>query len=132
MAPEEITEGNQIIAEFMSVPKCDRCSDCGEYKFGIGVFYHPSEMRYHNSWNWLIPVVEQIESIEDPHHGKFQVYIHGNVCSIQGSNLWKSLLPGLSYGDVYLGDVNAIFPTKLESAYYNVVQFLKWYKEFKK
>lgn len=48
MMDEEIIAGNKLIAEFIG------------YKY-----LHPSgdyscELRYHSSWNWLMPVIEKI------------------------------------------------------------------------
>lgn len=62
-----IEEGNKIIAEFMGIPKCDRCGgdDCGKYKFGPGIYYYPKEMNYSTSFDWLMPVVHKIGSL--PH-----------------------------------------------------------------
>ena len=92
-------------------------------------------LKYHSSWDWLMPVVEKIESIHDKHHGYFGVHISSNTCSIQGTNLWKSLLLAIPfdaskpYGPVYCSDTNAIFDTKIESTWYAVVSFIKWYNK---
>jgi len=57
---------NKLIAEFMQIPKCDRCGDldCGQYKFGVGNYWHPKYMQYSRSWDWLMPVVEKIETMD--------------------------------------------------------------------
>jgi len=83
--------------------------------------------KFDKEWNWLMPVVEKIENLHDDHHGYFQVHIHSNACDIQGTNLWKAIEPGSTYGDVYMSDPNAILNTKIESTYHNVIQFIKWY-----
>lgn len=86
-------------------------------------------------FNRLMPVVEKIESIYDDHHGYFAVHISSNGCNIQGTNLWKTLEGREGYNTpdtaVYMSDPNAILGTKLESTYYNVVQFIKWYNQEK-
>lgn len=65
-AMQEVENGNRLIAEFMGVEKCIRCDpeDCGRYKFGESNYYFPLEMQYHTSWDWLMPVVEKIISID--------------------------------------------------------------------
>jgi hypothetical protein len=85
--------------------------------------------NWHCSWDWLIPVVEKIEEINDPHHGYFGVYINSNGCIIQGTNLWKSLQAGYEGEPVYM--INCIYPTKLEAVYNAVIGFIKWYNNEK-
>lgn len=55
---------NNLIAEFMQIPKCQRCENCGAYQYGPGVIFHPKEMKYHSSWDWLMPVIEKISQIK--------------------------------------------------------------------
>ena len=57
---------NKLIAEFMEIPKCSRCADCGAYQFGPAVIFFPRNMDYHKSWDWLMPVAKKcIESYGD-------------------------------------------------------------------
>jgi hypothetical protein len=87
-------------------------------------------INYDRDWNELMKVVEKIESIENKHHGYFQVHIHSNSCDIQGTNLWKAIENLQEYGWVYMSDPNAILGTKFESTYYNVVAFIKWWNDY--
>jgi len=115
---QEMRANNELIANFMN------------WQHHEDPKYHNHEManlKYHFDWNWLMPVVEKIESIQDEHHGYFGVHISSNSCSIQGTNLWKAIEPNSKYGAVYMSDPNAILSTKIESTYYNVVEFIKWY-----
>ncbi len=107
-------EGNSIIDTFMELSKVDKWNGKGEY---------------HKSWHLLMPVVEKIESIHDSHHGYFGVHISSNSCSIQGTNLHRDIQDS-NYGSVYISDPNAILETKIESTWYNVVEFIKWYNEY--
>jgi len=128
---------NELIAEFMGFFAFETSiQGFSIYKLldsngnPIHPYYGPfnqNTMRFDKSWDWIMPVVEKIESIYDDHHGYFTVHIHSNACDIQGTNLWKAIEPESIYGDVYMSDPNAIFNTKIESTYYNVVQFIKWY-----
>lgn len=60
----DIHEGNKLIAEFMGIPKCGRCSgDCGLYKFGSGIYYSPDKMEYRSDWNWIMPVWKKFREI---------------------------------------------------------------------
>jgi hypothetical protein len=82
------------------------------------------EMAFHWDWNLLMLVVEKIEEIRNDDYGWFQVYINGNECTIQSKNVnvHKYDL------ETYMSNPNAIFETKVQSTFYNVVNFLKWYK----
>lgn len=65
-------EENKLIAEFMGIPKCDRCEkDCDHYKFGSGNYSLPKNMGYHHQWEWLMPVVEKICDYEFPPDREF-------------------------------------------------------------
>ena len=62
------TENNKLIAEFMGLiteegkylaPPIDELST-----IGMGLYVSLDEMRYHTSWDWLMPVVEEIDHLE--------------------------------------------------------------------
>lgn len=125
-------QNNKLIAEFLGwkyfqfVPGKERVgwyNDKNKY-----VCRGHRELKFDYDWNWLMLAVERIEEIQDPQHGRFSVYIRQNECSIQGQHLNK-VLSGDPNCVAYLSDCNAIFPTKLQSTYYNVVEFIKWYNE---
>lgn len=54
---KELQDNLKLVAEYLKIPKCD-CGDpaCRNYDFGGFVFFLPSEMKYHTSWDWQIPV----------------------------------------------------------------------------
>ena len=66
-------ENNKLIAEFMGAvgtPKYNPtewdvyitgCLDVDSDDENAQHFYTPAEMKYHTSWDWLIPVVNKIE-----------------------------------------------------------------------
>jgi hypothetical protein len=102
------TSNNKIIAKFMD--QKDKLKDSTEYG------------NFHLQWDWLMPVVEKIESIDDPHHGFFGVYISSNSCCIQGTNLRTEVK---QEPPVYFNDV--VLDNKLSSTYSAVVSFIQWY-----
>jgi hypothetical protein len=123
-------EENSVITEFLGLVKCPDCENCGGFKVSTtggysarmsAVILQPKEMRYHLDWNWLMVVIEKIESINYAHHGHFGVYISSNGCSIQGTKL----RPDISGNDVYFSQIYEL--TKIESAYKCVIHFIKWY-----
>lgn len=109
---------NELIAEFMGIPQMHDYKGVmwdiqrtGKQIFGV----RPDELRYHSSWDWLMPVVEKIESLQ------FKVDIYFCGCSITdrgGQNTtWPDGKP-ICHG---LGD------SKIEGAYQAVVEFIKWH-----
>ena len=115
-----ITENNKIIAEFLGWQK-------QTWSYNDAVAFYPSfsehstfDLKFHSDWNWLIEVVEKIESLG------YIVSTHFNstdiknldtletICYNRGS--WKQYTPPL---------------TKIESVYNACVEFIKWYNEQK-
>jgi hypothetical protein len=65
---------NKLIAEFMGCRFVDEV--CTKFDTGISVpdpilrkalGRSIKELKFHSSWNWLMPVVEKIENIESPY-----------------------------------------------------------------
>lgn len=68
---------NKLIAEFMGAigtPKYNPtewdiyitgCLDVDSDDENAKHFYTPEEMKYHTSWDWLMPVVEKIEQVHE-------------------------------------------------------------------
>lgn len=132
---EDIIENNVLIAEFMGAKYKKNVS----FSLKEGYLWLPYHgivnyttvelgcgkiLKYHFSWEWLMPVVEKIESIKDPHDGFYGVYISSNSCCIQGTSLHMALSDP-DYGPVYYDEV--ILETKLESTYQAVIRFIKWF-----
>jgi len=119
-------ENNKIIAKFMG--DADTTSHISyDDRHGLNVEEIPrTKWHYHEKWSWLMPVVEKIESIQDPHHGFFGVFISSNSCTIQGTNLRldKKQKPPVYYNNVVVND-------KLSSTYSAVVSFILWYSIIK-
>ena len=85
-------ENNKLIAEFMEL-NIDR---------GVQADYMEHELKYHNSWGWLMPVVDKIKSIS----GKLPTHI-GNIPNDED---WES---------------NNFLATNIEETYRAVVEFIK-------
>jgi len=117
MTQEEIIEGNnKLIGKFMGG------HDNGQNRWyniflGQNGYYWSDQLKFHSSWEWLMSVVEKIESLE------WNVNINKNCCIYD--NQHKITACGKSI--TRLGD------TKIESVWLAVVEFIKWYnKEVKK
>jgi hypothetical protein len=91
MEQKEVIEGNELIRQFM----------------GRGVAHDPRDniYHYHDSWDWLMPVVEKIEQ--------------GNY----GIKMYRKVV------EIYFDDTKAIIlrtkeKSRLESLYKAVVEFM--------
>lgn len=122
MTPKEILEGNKLIAEFMGMKESviKRGSLVWNEK---NILIDKNELKYHSSWDWLMPVVERIESLDK---------LGGVVRIIQGQCKITSRMLGDS--SVYADKSNYMLmgvKGKLLSTYEAVVEFIKWYNQQK-
>ena len=106
------TENNQLIAEFMG---CASQLHLTEHPI-TGEYTDPNEFEYHNSWDWIMPVIEKIECISN-----FDVRIFLKRCTIDGC------LPYKEFGSM----IEGIGKTKLEAVYNAVIEFINWYNKQK-
>lgn len=113
MSEQEILEGNKLIADFMQVDYSGK----EQFMWRPGAYIPFTEkcLRYHSSWDWLMPVVEKIET-----DCKFDVHIYGhynwkepNRCVIID---WKNEEIVSTSND-----------SKSQCVFDAVVEFIKWY-----
>lgn len=117
------TEKNKLIADFMGfetnnveVIMPEKFSQLKPFKHSKGFFktsiFKHLELQFHSSWDWLMSVVEKIESL------KFSVLIGKNNCVIEQTFGKTSLNLGVSKGQ-----------NKIEAVYNACVTFIEWYNE---
>ena len=121
---KELLENNKLIAEFMGGKNFD--------KNGYFEIFIPEQVNnletnkgwvtevlewtnYHKSWDWLMPVVEKIESIENY---RFDFEIRQSLVEIYDKDEQIDVFQ--EQGD-----------DKREVTYWCVVEFIKWYNENK-
>ena len=124
MKEKEITEGNKLIAEFMgssfktykkghirkdSVTVCYFDDGMSPFSGGVSI----ENLKYHSSWDWLMPVVEKIETID------FVVIIKQGECVIVNNS---GNTPKF---------IQQVSTTKIESIWLAVCEFIEWYNETK-
>ena len=118
---KEIQEGNKLIAEFMGAKFIEKDP---MFMNGNSSFYYFKEtgkseriLHYHFSWDWLMPVVEKIESLEKKRFG-FHIDPHDiAIVDYKTSN---------ENGVVFSTREECSF---LESMYEAVIQFITWYNQ---
>lgn len=125
MTEQEILDGNRLIAGFMQVKPTPDCWNKGKYCWSdmpwISISNETEEktmnsivkyVKYHSKWDWLMPVVDQIEQRS---MGIYQVDITQEGCQIKNRCRY--------YIDRAVSKV-PIGTTKLEAVWMAVVQFL--------
>jgi len=120
MNNKEILEGNKLIAEFMTKEHANLCWKL----IPKNTMHLPNYFKYHSSWDWLMPVVNKIESIVDLYHGHFGVYINSNNCTIQSIKFRSDEMTDPPY---YFSDHYS--ESKIESTYNAILNFIKWYNK---
>jgi len=98
---------NKIIAEFMGYPD-------------LGTEGDFTYLKYHREWNWLMPVVEKINSLKCKDNGYYGVEIFPNAVRIED---------GDSNEIVLLNQTNESFETLKQAIYQAVVEFIKEYND---
>ena len=114
MTQEEILEGNKLIAEFMGIKIIQSRYGCN-HPLVTCPYPDYSNLKYHSSWDWLMPVVEKIENdLQD----SFNVdIINKNQCEIVRNG--NEFICGYGFETIY--------HSKIKAVYYSVVEFIKWY-----
>lgn len=136
------TENNKIIAEFMEwhymgintylTPYSDAWLTNGEQTYSCPL----NVMRFHSDWNWLMEVIEKIESLDinnfakqldredvQPIEGKFYLSVYDCQAEFLASvYYWQhdNNIKGLKKEN---GN------TKIQAVYNACVEFIKWYNE---
>jgi len=113
-----IQESNKLIADFMGKEYYSGKQSWSDFWDQTP---HVYQLRYHTSWDWLIPVVEKIETLKTPLNGYYAVYISSNGCTIQDTNL--NLNKAIGYFD------QCYTLTKIEATYSAIINFIKYYNE---
>lgn len=120
MTPEEIKEGNRIIAKFIAI---DTCFEDG-YRIG-DEWFDLNRMLFHSSWDWLMPVIESIEHIYEDEHSlpRFEINSHHCEFAVVHPLKYKKWIVGCYPESPESIKANS----KIEAAHMVVVEFIKWY-----
>ena len=116
---DNIIENNKLIAEFLGeikqpfeFPQFGYINIMGDWK---DTFFD-DQLKFHKDWNWLMEVVEKIESLsKEGETYMFSITKFSARVTYKGSRIVD--LP--------------IDNTKIEAVYNACVEFIKWYNEQK-
>ena len=124
MENKEILECNKMIAEFDGWSIENSFPDSNRTYVKNGAVELDTTFKYHTLWDWLMPVVEKIERMDNE---LFTVIITNDLCEItQFVNTDADLLK-CSEAMV----VSKLTDSKITSTFKAVVEFIKWYNEKK-
>lgn len=127
---KNIVENNKMIAEFMGFV-ADKSFEVrlvdgintSYYYYKDDVMYLPEVMEYNCSWDWLMEVVDKIESLPDEeNNGAFFFKIYQDSVSIIFSN------------DNYIIDLINVMGqgSRINNVYQAVVEFIQLYNKANK
>ena len=88
--------------------------------------YH-TNLYFHCSWDWIMPVVEKIEKLDetDDHLSRFEICSHYAAFWLFDEN--RNIIAG-----AYKTSPEKVkFATKIEAVYYVAVEAIKWYNKKK-
>ena len=111
-------ENNKMLAEFMCLNSIVENN---------GVFYKDNntnnihEIKYHSDWNWLMQVIEKIESLDNCDYFK----ISSEYVEIQARFGKKIIFRPTFF------DVDEYNDSKIETVYNACLEFIKWYNDNK-
>ena len=106
-------ENNKLIAVFMGwiIPlPIENAKYCREDLDTENVWVSVEDLKFHSSWDWLMPVIEKIESL-----GYEWSYL--NHVAVITDNGFKQHFRDISFAD----------ESRLKATYNVVVEFIKWY-----
>lgn len=115
-----IAKSNRIIMKFIGAKAISEDSlnplilkwDCPKFPLAHNKFLSQNELKFHSDWNWLMEVVEKIESLG------YDVFVNTCVCRIT------------DVGQDILEDIEAFVHKNKRKAVYNAcIEFIKWYNQ---
>jgi len=105
-------ENNRLIAEFLGTDKAVLDGYDNETLI--------RHVKYHFDWNWLMGVIDKIETLEYKDKGKYRFCSYGYMFHFSAEKLDNSKsIPELNY--------YASVENKIRGAHKAVVEFIKWY-----
>ncbi len=119
-------EGNKIIAEFMGLKYEKKKYWDGNKNWYKHVWngFELSELEYNSSWDWLMPVIEKIESLYGG--DAISVRIQYHICEVEMNTQYALA------NDFHLPEIWERAESKIEATWLTVIAFINWYNQNKK
>jgi len=111
---------NILIAKFDGYARVVDDGGIQIYENKEGQMYDANGLKYHESWDWLMPIVEKIESELDKNNAcKYNITIIQSFVEII-ENHTSEIIVELDMDD------------KINAVYASVIAFIEWYNKFEK
>ena len=115
LTPEQIVDGNKLIAEFLGYP----ANELNEHWLivpdkTLSQYIQTRELKYHISFDWIMPVVDKISTMAFDNVGEIGFVIYPNRCDLMNSSD-DVIIEGLTQS------------TTLKAVYLAVLSFINWY-----
>lgn len=94
-------EGNKIICRFMSESK-EPYNGTGDFITYNGIdseadYFDYTEMKYHTSWDWLMPVVKKILATDTGTLDVYSLYVEDSLRTADITKVWEACLDFLTW-----------------------------------
>lgn len=89
---------------------------------GAGTYKRPEDLEYHLRWDWLMPVVDRIQHLEDKFDIQFGYGLMANL-GIQSNFVYCRIE---SWNGKEVASMSGK-PTLIECVYQTIVDFIKWH-----
>ena len=136
MKRQTVLKGNKLIAEFMGAEILSPKTQFTYYDFGEkwydlnGYIFqqkiHDNSLRYHLSWDWLMPVVEKIATIPTNYPDgiyKYMVNVELNpITGVEIKDMYKINFNSEKGFEILIHENDFI-----TNVWLAVVEFIKWY-----
>jgi hypothetical protein len=135
MEKASVLTGNELIAEFMDIKLNNEYDDAIDFveehvwEFNDEWYdcSRPEDLGFDVSWDWLMPVVEKIESL-----GHNCTMGFNNYCGFKHRTLKNSKGNVLTFESCHIvTEPDKIYTwtdyTKIEGVYIAVIKFIEWY-----
>ena len=120
---ENIIENNKLIAEFMGIDFMNNNIFINRLPKDF-LTYSDNYRCFHNAWDWLMPVVEKIETISEFDKLPEFFIMYDNREEFKGW-YWSIEIPKKFNKECYKH--NNREKTKIEAYYNSCIEFIKWY-----
>lgn len=107
-----VEEMNRVIADFMDYLQLNQKTE-SPYLYAMRHAYDNGHLKYHSDWNWLMAVVDKINSLD----GWAAINIDSGMVYVH-----KKKEPLVSYNRLE-------FPKTIDSVYKAVYDFIIWYNQ---
>ena len=156
MSEQEIIEGNKLIAEFMGykliTPEMRRNPEDWYINGKPSCYWEnhllrgskkvlcsENSLRYHSSWDWLMPVIDKIHDIDEGLVTDRNYHIEILKRYVRVIYNWNNyIIPTIdttnqaAYSESFEDYRYIFFDSKIEAVWFAVVKFIKWYNSCQK